>query len=316
MRVLYFIPWATSDVGRLPGLPRIIRAIAHQAFSSTSSEFAIQVHVNGDECSAVARAVRSLVSVDKGFPVRISSSRVADKVVAVLYGAGVAADGRYDALVILDNDIILTPDAIPLLLSAYSDSVAQVACAYKAPLITRSSSEFQQLYSYAVQASFAHSLFPKRPTGSLYAVHPSAVSSIFLVGHAESDRLSLAGATGSKALVLSSYPRDFEAEVDRRVRHWTFAERHGYQRMHSDPEFGVEAGYVSLPTAVDAGRFRASLAVWNDVHGIANQRAADLDGVVFASNMGGNGMRSVARCSREVPPFNPDQYTRQFGPPN
>ncbi|MDT0169450.1 hypothetical protein [Pseudarthrobacter sp. BRE9] len=199
----------------------------------------------------------------------ISVGKVADKIAAVALGAELAKDERADVLVVVDNDVYLAEGAIEMLLQAYRRSEVQAAAATKAPLITRDSTEFQRLYSYAVQESFRSGIFPKRPTGSLYAIHPAIVPTVLPLGHAESDRLAAIGAARSRALVQSPYAEDYESEVERRVRHWLHAERHGYSRLHSTPDFAKGALSVPLPSSVDRRRFQASMNLWRAIHSTA-----------------------------------------------
>lgn len=219
--------------------------------------------------------------IPSGIPVFISASPFADKVAAIRHGADVALDAGSDVLVVVDNDVVLPDGSLDSLVTAFRNSASESACATKAPLTGRGSSEFQLLYSYAVQESFRHGLFPKRPTGSFFAVSPAIVHAVLTPGFAEGDVFSQIGAKQSGLVVRSPYAKDFRSEVRRRIRHWKTSENNGFSRLHSDPHFASEAILVQIPASVDRNRFAESIKLWHQVHETASTLAVRNFGRVF-----------------------------------
>lgn len=250
-----------------------MRQLAKQVKSACGGSYVIHLHVNGQHCeSTLADLMKGLTAE---IPLITSVMPVADKRAAILCGAEVALESHSDALVVVDNDIVIPDGALESLLAAFRTSTSGAACATKAPLTNPQSSPFQLLYSYAVQQSFRHNLFPKRGTGSFYAIDPALAR--FAISHSEiGDTALLAriGANLSRVVVQSPYAGDIGAEVDRRVRHWIASRRNGYFRFHSDPNFADDAMAIRIPSCVDGPRFHNSIRLWRRVHEAAAEKAA------------------------------------------
>ncbi|MCC3655776.1 hypothetical protein LIX60_30820 [Streptomyces sp. S07_1.15] len=208
-------------------------------------------------------------------PLMTSAMPFADKRAAIRYGAEVALDSHSEILVVVDNDIVIPGDALESLVAAFRTSASGAACATKAPLTGFWSTPFQLLYSYAVQQSFCHDLFPKRGTGSFYAVDPAIAHSVMSYSEiGDTAMLARIGATLSSVVVQSPYADNIDAEIDRRARHWLASSRDGYFRFHADPNFADDAMTIKIPNSVDRPRFRNSIRLWRRVHEEAAVKAA------------------------------------------
>jgi|GEM_PF-4160258 hypothetical protein len=270
MRVHVLVPWLTTTPNRERWLRTLLHDIASQVGRLQLSSCILHLHVNGPGRAETTE--RLLRSVPSDLSVLLTSDPVPSKIASVHCGADLATRSCADALVVVDNDVILPSGAIDSLLLAFRASSTPVATATKAPLTGRWSTNFQVLYSYAVQVSFGYQLFPKRATGSFYVIDPSIVRSLLPEGCNEGDLLSKAGAIASGVTIKSEYARSFELEVARRVRHLEASSRFGFQRLHADPLFASDAMLQRLPDAVDRARFVASLELWARVHEAAGRR--------------------------------------------
>lgn len=264
MRASIFIPWAASDLSRVSWLKPSILRLARQATISFGERFMIHIHVNGANFDRITTELKHQIPV--GIPVLITASPLSGKILAIRHGADVAMEAGSDVLMVVDNDIFLPDGSVEILVNAFRASASEAACATKAPIAADGSSTFQLLYSYAVQESFRHNLFPKRPTGSFYALNPAIVHTILSPGFAEGDLLSKIGANQSGLVVRSPYANDFRSEVNRRVRHSKNSEMNGFFRLHSGFYFASEALATQLPDAVSRARFSESIRLWDRVH--------------------------------------------------
>ncbi|MFI6302272.1 hypothetical protein ACIBCH_10400 [Amycolatopsis thailandensis] len=232
----------------------------------------IHLHVNGMHCEPALTALTRTLTAD--IPLMTSAVPLADKRAAIRYGAEAALDSHSDALIVVDNDILIPGGALESLVTAFRTSTSGAACATKAPLTGFWSSPFQLLYSYAVEQSFHHNLFPKRGTGSFYAIDPVIVRSVMSSGEiGDTATLARIGVDLSNVVVQSPYAVDIDAEVDRRTRHWLASNRNGYFRFHSDSNFADDAMKIKIPNSVDGPRFRSSIRLWRRVHEAAAARA-------------------------------------------
>jgi len=246
---------------------------------SFTEPFVIHIHVNGEHANRTLAALAH--HIPAGVPVFMSASPLADKVTAIRHGADVALDARSDVLVVVDNDVLLPEGSLGSLITAFRTSASESACATKAPLTGPWSSAFQVIYSYAVQESFRHNLFPKRPTGSFYAVNPAIVRDVLTPGFAEGDILAQIKAKQSALVVWSPYANDFRSEVRRRVRHLGTSEMNGFSRLHSNSQFISEAKLIHLPDSADRNWFVASMKLWHHVHETASKLAVRDQGGLF-----------------------------------
>lgn len=271
MKASILIPWRATDIDRVSSLRALLVELAKQARGVIGVSFDVHIHVNGPGAHAAIVSLRD--ELPPGMPVKISSSSISDKIAAVRVGANSALIAGCDVLVVVDNDVQLEPGSLEAMLAAFRASCAQAVFATKAPFTTKSSSEFQLVYSYAVQESFQHRLFPKRPTGSFYAIEPAVVHLILISGLAEGDMLARIGAEDCGVVVRSAYARDFVSETDRRIRHWRASEQNGFIRLHSHQGFSLEAASITLPQSVDRDRFMQSIDLWAQIHETAARLA-------------------------------------------
>ncbi|MEW5928945.1 MAG: hypothetical protein AB1941_15905 [Gemmatimonadota bacterium] len=170
----------------------------------------------------------------------------------------------------LDNDVWLPEHSLSSLLDAFRRSSAGLATCTKAPLVLPDASEFQRLYSYSVQQSFLHGLFPKRPSGSFYAISP-------VLGQGMPDRCNEGDLfvsmphVESGVVIYSPYPRTKEEEIGRRARLTYDSLLHGSRRFHDHPEFFAEARDIALPPQTDRRRFLASHRLWAEIRRIVDE---------------------------------------------
>lgn len=271
MRVYVLVPWSTTDTERERFFAPLISRVDGLVTQITGRQPTLLVRVNGLGSRKVAATLQR--SIPAHARVLVSGSEHADKSDAVRWGGQIAIENRGDMLLVVDNDLRVTPEAVHSIIAAYRASPNRLASALKRPLITAQSTDFQRTYAFAVDESFRWGMFPKRATGSFYALDPSCAEEIILPGHAESDLLAKAGALPSGAVVYSEHSADMEGEIRRRARHWQFAEGRSHARLHSHPAFLQEALALNLLGRVDPARFRTSVYLWDRVHRLAEQAA-------------------------------------------
>lgn len=170
--------------------------------------------------------------------VHITLSPESGKINAVNFGLISARTKQASLFFCVDNDILFFGNTINQIINLYHRNkkiFSGVACA-KCPYTNQYSSNFQRKYSLCTQLSFKYNLYPKRPTGSFYAIDPFRIIKFPEMSN-EGDFLDRQGVLLSELIVYSEFPKTIEAEILRRKRIFTASNNINYTRIHDDIGF-------------------------------------------------------------------------------
>jgi len=210
--------------------------------------------------------VLRVLSPFRSLHVEIVWSMELGKVPAVNMGLEMARSCRADLFFCVDNDIVFDRDAVDRLVQQYGRARHSGLVCKKAPLLTVSSTDFQRIYSVSFRLSFAFDIFPKRPTGSLYCVDPTAICA-FPAGCNEGDYLAQCGVPFSDVTIYSEFPQTFEDEVARRTRLADGARSIDHRRPTDDLDlmYWILRTTTAPPDVVTSQSFLDSISLYERV---------------------------------------------------
>jgi len=236
-----FLPIRWKDLfNRQLQIRRTLRCLAAalQHASPLIGEWHTHIHINcipqADSCFAHAM----LEEFCSQHPLCPSYSHASDigKIHSINRGLHIARDHKAHIFICVDNDIKFSVHAIRRLIEAFlKHRGSGITCA-KMPALSANSSKFQRNHSYFFEVMFELGIGPVRPTGSLYAIDPTAIPQ-FPANCNEGDYLDSLKLQQSGLVIRSELSSDMETEISRRVRLWESSCAIRYVRFNDDEEF-------------------------------------------------------------------------------
>jgi len=214
----------------------------------------------------------------------VTSSSISGKINAVNFGLNISRVKGYDYFLNIDADIIYNSGAIKNIIDLSSRIDDSIICSSKCPFTHNLSTNFQILYSFAVQCSFTYKIYPPRPTGSFYLIKSESLA-MLPEGCNDGDYFELIGYYMSDIIVYSEYPKTYEEEVRRRIRLFQATQQIKHERFHDNNEIMKFEYRKKAPKQIlENDTYIKSLNLFLDLHHQAQIIANELSTETFGRN--------------------------------